>query len=73
MKPCAMNMRVDRMLSTLTLLLQAIDFTTLLLATASAKMRVPSTWGRREFRMSTGMLRSMAGSTVAGCSTLAPK
>jgi hypothetical protein len=31
------------------------------------------TSGRREFRISTGMLRSMAGITVAGCSTLAPK
>ena len=36
-------------------------------------MRVPGASGRREFRISTGMLFSMAGSTVAGCSTLAPK
>ena len=36
-------------------------------------MSVPSTSGRRELRISTGMFFSMAGSTVAGCSTFAPK
>ena len=73
MKPCAMNMRVDRMLSTITLPLQAMDLTTFLLGTVVDWMRVPSTSGRREFRIITGMLRSMAGITVAGCKTFAPK
>ena len=31
------------------------------------------TSGRRELRISTGMFFSIAGTTVAGCSTLAPK
>jgi len=36
-------------------------------------MRVPGTSGRREMRISTGMFFSTAGTTVAGCSTFAPK
>jgi len=55
------------------LFLQAIDFTMFVLATASETMRVPSTCGRREFKIKTGILRSMAGTTVAGCRTFAPK
>src|SRR5260370_41613763 len=43
MNPCAMNIRVDRMLSTITWLLHAMDFTTLVLATHSERMRVAST------------------------------
>ena len=66
-------MRVEWMLTTVILRLQAIDLMTLAQGTASAMMRVPATSGRREFRISTGMFFSMAGSTVAGCSTLAPK
>ena len=61
------------MLISVILRLQAIDLTTLAQGTASATMRVPVTSGRREFRISTGMFFSMAGTTVAGCSTLAPK
>ena len=34
---------------------------------------MPSTSGRRELRIRTGIFFSMAGSTVAGCSTFAPK
>ena len=40
---------------------------------ARAVMRVPSFCGLREFSTCTGMFFWMAGSSVAGCSTLAPK
>ena len=40
---------------------------------ARETMRVPSLDGLREFSTSTGMFFSTAGSTVAGCRTLAPK
>ena len=46
--------------------LHAMDLTTLSQGTASATMRVPGTSGRREFRISTGIFFSMAGTTVAG-------
>ena len=72
-KPCAISMRVEWMLTSVILRLHAIDLTTLSHGTASAVMRVPGTSGRREFRISTGMFFSIAGTTVAGCSTLAPK
>ena len=42
-------------------------------AADSETISVPSTSGLREFRIRTGMFFSMAGSTVAGCSTFAPK
>ena len=71
--PCAINMRVEWMLTSVILRLQAIDFTALEQGTASDTMRVPSTSGLREFRISTGIFFSTAGMTVAGCSTLAPK
>ena len=41
--------------------------------TASATIRVPAISGRREFSTTTGMFFSIAGSSVEGCSTLAPK
>ena len=72
-KPCAISMRVEWMFTSVILRLQAIDLTALPQCTDSATMRVPSTSGRREFRISTGMFFSTAGTTVAGCSTLAPK
>ena len=71
--PCAISMRVEWMLTSVILRLQAIDFTALAQGTASDTMRVPSTSGRREFRIRTGIFFSTAGITVAGCSTLAPK
>src|SRR5260370_27522660 len=43
MNPCAMNIRVDRMLSTITWLLHAMDFTTLVLATRILSECVAST------------------------------
>ena len=61
------------MLTLVILRLQAIDLTALSQCTDSDVMRVPGTSGRREFRISTGMFFSIAGTTVAGCSTLAPK
>ncbi len=36
-------------------------------------MSVPGDSARREFRMRTAIFFSIAGSTVAGCSTFAPK
>ncbi len=53
--------------------LQAIDFATFAQCTVSRTMSVPSTSGRRELRISTGMFFSIAGTTVDGCSTFAPK
>ena len=72
-KPCAISMRVECTLIRVILRLHAMDFTGLPQETASAMMRVPSTSGRREFKISTGMFFSIAGTTVAGCRTLAPK
>src|SRR5579885_105120 len=72
-KPCAISMRVECTFTSTILRLQAMDFTTLPQGTASLTMRVPPASGRREFRISTGMFFSTAGSTVAGWSTLAPK
>ena len=68
-----MSMRLEWILTTVILRLQAMDLTTLLEGTLAEVMRVPGTSGRREFRISTGISFSMAGTTVAGCSTLAPK
>ena len=41
-----------------------MDFTAFLQGTDPDTIRVPSTWGRREFRISTGMFFSTAGMTV---------
>src|SRR6185436_13907148 len=72
-KPYAISMRVEFTLTRVILRLHAIDFTALPQCTESEVMRVPGTSGRRELRMRTGMFFSIAGTTVAGCSTLAPK
>ena len=72
-KPWAISMRVECMLTVVILRLQAIDLTAFSQCTDSEVMRVPGTSGRREFRIITGMFFSIAGTTVAGCSTLAPK
>src|ERR1700722_9163976 len=72
-KPCAISMRVECTLTSVILRLQAMDLTTLPHGTASDTMRVPETSGRREFRIRTGIFFSTAGTTVAGCRTLAPK
>src|SRR5205823_3872053 len=53
--------------------LQAIDRMGVLHGGGSETINVPSTSGRREFRIRTGMFFSMAGNTVAGWSTFAPK
>src|SRR5215831_904222 len=72
-KPCAMSMRVATTSTTVIRFLAAIALKTLLLLGAVAVMRVPSHWGLRELRISTGMFFWIAGRSVAGCSTLAPK
>src|SRR5262249_34663480 len=51
----------------------AIDFIVFNERLGSAVMRVPSHEGLLELKMCTGILRSIAGSTVLGWSTLAPK
>src|SRR5262249_23439620 len=51
----------------------AIDFMVLRDRFGSAAMRVPSQEGLFVLKMCTGILRSMAGRTVLGWSTLAPK
>ena len=71
--PCAISMRVEWILTSVILRLQAMDFTTFPQRTTSDTMRVPATSGRRELRISTGMFLSIAGTTVAGCRTFAPK
>src|ERR1700691_1006776 len=66
-------MRVDRMWTTVTPRLHATDFSTLVHGTDSETIFVPGASGRREFRIHTGMFFSLAGRTVEGCSTFAPK
>src|SRR5260370_2864198 len=72
-KPCAMSIRVATTSTTVIRFLVAIALKTFLLLGAVAVMRVPSQLGLPELRMSTGIFFWMAGSSVAGCSTLAPK
>src|ERR1700743_555519 len=71
--PCAMSMRVATTPPTVIGFLAAMALKIFLLLGAVAVMRVPSFFGLREFRMSTGIFFWIAGSSVAGCSTLAPK
>src|SRR5438270_5087984 len=72
-KPWAMSMRVATTSTTVMRFLAAMALNRLLVLGAVAVMRVPSHLGLREFRISTGIFFWMAGSSVAGCSTLAPK
>src|SRR5690242_14564197 len=72
-KPCAISMREETMLTRVMLRLQAMERMGLDEGGGWETISVPSTSGRRELRMRTGMFFSMAGSTVAGCNTLAPK
>src|SRR5436309_13877657 len=72
-KPCAISMRVATTSTTVMRFLVAIALKRFLLLGAVAVMRVPSFLGLREFRINTGMFFRMAGSKVAGWSTLAPK
>src|SRR6476660_3072613 len=71
--PCAMSMRVATTSTTVMRFLAAMALKMFLLFGAVAVIRVPSHLGFREFKINTGIFFWMAGSSVAGCSTLAPK
>src|SRR3989454_11536010 len=71
--PWAINIRVEWILTTVMFRLHATDLITLAQGTVWDTIRVPGTSGRHEFKTTTGMFFSIAGSTVAGCKTLAPK
>src|SRR3954463_679067 len=72
-KPCAISMRVATTSTTVMRFLAAIALKIFLLLGAVAEMRVPSHLGLRELRIRTGIFFWMAGSSVAGCKTFAPK
>src|SRR2546430_16147373 len=72
-KPWAMSMRVATTSTTVMRFLAAMALKMFLLLGAVAVMRVPSHLGLREFKISTGIFFCMAGSSVAGWSTLEPK
>src|SRR5688572_24508749 len=72
-KPCAINMRVDVMLTTVTPFFDATAVSGRSAFGRSAVISVPRAWARCELRMRTGMLRDTAGCIVDGCSTFAPK
>src|SRR6476469_11277492 len=72
-KPCAMSIRVATTSTTVMRFLAAMALNMFLLLGAVAVMRVPSHLGLRELRIRTGMFFWMAGSSVAGCRTFAPK
>src|SRR5258706_9084779 len=71
--PCAISMRVATMSTMVIRFLAAMALKVLRLGGMRAVMRVPSFFGLREFSTSTGMFFCTAGSSVAGCNTLAPK
>ena len=71
--PCAISMREETMLTSVMFGLQAMERMGVLAGGGFDTISVPSTSGRRELRMRTGMFFSIAGRTVAGCSTFAPK
>ena len=60
-KPCAISIRVDVMLTTLTSFFDAIAVSGRLDGGRSPVMSVPRACGRCEFRMRTGILRATAG------------
>ncbi len=64
---------VDTILTNVMFFLQAIERIELRDCGGLDTISVPSDSGRREFRMRTGMFFSIAGRTVAGCNTFAPK
>ncbi len=72
-KPCVERLRAAATSTRLMRFLTAMALKALRHAGAVACTHVPSHCGLREFRTYTGMLRCTAGSTVAGCRTLAPK
>src|SRR5688572_16079923 len=72
-KPCAINMRVDVMLTTVTPFFEATAVSGRSAFGRSPVISVPRAWARCELRMRTGMLRDTAGCIVDGCSTFAPK
>src|SRR5262244_5771 len=71
--PWAMSMRVATTSTTVMRFLAAMALNVFLLLGAEEVMRVPSHFGFCEFKISTGIFFWMAGSKVAGCSTLEPK
>ncbi len=72
-KPCAISIRVATMSTTVMRFFAAMALNVFLLFGAVAVIRVPSFLGLRALRINTGIFFWMAGSSVAGCSTFAPK
>ena len=74
-KPCASSMRLEAIVTAVTPCLQAIDLTRHESAagSASATISEPGSAGSAVLSTRTGSPRSMAGSSVFGCSTRAPK
>src|SRR5688500_15790601 len=72
-KPCAISMRVEVMLTTVTPFFDATAVSGRSAFGRSPVISVPRACARCEFRIRTGMLRATAGWMVEGCSTFAPK